>query len=160
MDRYELDFSATNWERGSISFIENANLSAFKTYYQSLGSGSHTFSTVTLRLTNVPEKYRVMYSFSSSMDSSAMPSAIYWSQVVNDADSQLDNIEPSTEYLSNGATTTVWTPALPSSTVLTDSYNNCTWTFSGYSPTSVGGDTINNAGRDYIINYSWVATPL
>lgn len=160
LDGYELDFSATNWESGSISFIENANLSAFKTYYQSLGNGSHTFSTVTLRLTNVTEKYGVLYSFSSSMDSSAMPSQIYWSSVVSDANAQLNNTVPSRVYLNNGATTTVWSPALPSSTVLTDSSNNCKWTFSGYSPASVGGDTINNAGYVYVINYSWVATPL
>ena len=160
LDGHELNFSATNWTSGSIQFIENANYSAFKTYYQSLGNGSHTFSTVTLRLTNVTEKYCVSYGFSSSMDSSAMPSTIYWSQVVNDANSQLSNTVPSEEYLSNGATTTVWTPALPSSTVLTDSSNNCKWTFSGYSPASVGGDTINNSEYSYIISYSWVATPL
>ena len=160
LDGHELDFTATNWENGTIQFTENANLSAFKTYYRSLGNGSHTFSTVTLRLTNVTEKYSVTYGFASSMDSSAMPSTIYWSSVVNDANSQLSNTVPSKEYLNNGETTTVWTPALPSSTVLTDSSNNCKWTFSGYSPASVGGDTINNAGRDYVISYSWVATPL
>lgn len=160
LDGHELDFTATNWEGGTIQFTENANLSAFKTYYQSLGNGSHTFSTVTLRLTNVTEKYGVLYSFSSSMDSSAMPSQIYWSSVVSDANAQLNNTVPSVEYLSNGATTTVWTPTAPSSTVLTDNSNNCTWTFSGYSPASVGGDTINNAGREYVISYSWVASPM
>ena len=160
LDGHELDFSATNWESGTIELTDNANLSAFKTYYQSLGSGSHTFSTVTLRLTNVTEKYGVTYGFSPSMDSSAMPSQIYWSSVVSDANYQLGNTVPSKEYLNNGETTPVWTPSLPSSTVLTDSSNNCKWTFSGYSPASVGGDTINNAGREYVISYSWVATPL
>lgn len=160
LDGHELNFTATNWDGGTIQFTDNANLSAFRTYYQSLGNGSHAFSTVTLRLSDVSEKYGVLYSFSSSMDSSAMQSTIYYSQVVSDANYQLNNTVPSKEHLSSGATTTVWTPALPSSTVLTDSSNNCTWTFSGYSPASVGGDVVSNSAFYYTINYSWVATPL
>ncbi len=161
LDGYELNFSVTNVLSGSaVSFTDNSNLSAFKTYYQSLGDGTHTFTTVVLTLTNISIKYRVQYEFNNSMDSSAMPNTIYYSQVVSDANSQLSNTVPSNEYLNDSATTTIWTPALPSSTVLTDSSNNCKWTFSGYNQASVGGDTINGNGINYYINYTWVATPL
>lgn len=159
LDGYELNFSAVN-SSGFVNFTDNSNLSAFKTYYQSLGDGDHTFTTVVLTLTNISVKYEVEYGFSRSINSSAMPNTIYYSSVVNNANNQLDSTVPNDEYLDDGATTTVWTPAPPSSTVLTDSTNNCKWTFSGYSPTSVGGDTINGQGIDYYINYTWVATPL
>lgn len=160
LDGYTLDFSAVDWTSGTVNCTENANYTTFKNYIQSLGDGTHTFSSVVLTLNITAEKYAIFYGFSPSTDSSAIPSTIYWSQVVNDADIQLSFLIPQRVYLENGQTTSVWTPASPSSTVLTDSANNCRWTFSGYSPASVGGDTVNGSGYDYYINYSWVATPL